>query len=115
MQILHFYFVGQIFQLDRKITSDQVLTSSSDQNNACENVMVKIEDARTKRRSSHIGCKLKKWQKHYVLVYTLHTHTVSSSVSYTCFEKSVYYETYTDSRNLGPVAETDTNSIFKIL
>ena len=28
---------------------------------------------------------------------------------------SVYYETYTDGRNKSPVAETDTNSIFKIL
>ncbi len=45
-----------------------------------------IEDARTNRGSSHIGCKLRKWQKHHVLVYTLHTHAASSSVSYTCFE-----------------------------
>ncbi len=27
-----------------------------------------------------------KWQKHYVLLYTLHTHAVSLNVSYTCFE-----------------------------
>ncbi len=31
---------------------------------------VVIEDARTKRGSNLIGCKLEKWQKHYVLVYT---------------------------------------------
>ena len=33
-----------------------------------------------------LGAKVEKWQKHYVLVYTLHTHAMSSSVSYTCFD-----------------------------
>ncbi len=43
-----------------------------------------IEDARTKRESSHIGCKLRKMAR--TLCACVHTNAVSSSVSYTCFE-----------------------------
>ncbi len=44
----------------------------------------------------------------------LYTLMLYSSVSYTCFEH-LFYKTYTDGRNWSPVAENDTNSIFKIL
>ncbi len=80
----------------------------------CVMIFFTIEDARTKRGSSHIGCKMRKWQKHYVLAYTLHNRAVSTSVSYTCFEHPLTMK-LTDGRNWSPVVETDTNSIFKIL
>ncbi len=59
------------------------------------NISKQIEDARTKRGSSHIGCKLTKMAKTLCpcVGYTLHTYAVSSSVSYTCFEHLfTYYE-----------------------
>ncbi len=63
-----------------------------------------------------LGANWEIWQKHYVLVYTLHTHAVSSMQCLLhMLWTSVYYETYTEGRNWSPVAETDTNSIFKIL
>ncbi len=50
-----------------------------------------------------------------IMSYALHTHAVSSSVSYACFEY-LFTILSTDGRNWSPVAETDdTNSIFKIL
>ncbi len=55
------------------------------------------------------------WEKHYVLVYTLHTHAVSFKCRLHMLWTSVYCETYTDGRNWSPVAEPDTNLIFKIL
>ncbi len=55
-----------------------------------------------------------KWQKHYVLAYTLHTWSVFHCLLHMLWT-SVYFETYTDERNWSLVAETDTNSIFKIL
>ncbi len=74
-----------------------------------------IEDARTKRESSHIGCKLRKMAKTLCLcLYFTHSSCVFQCLLHMLWT-SVYYETYTDSRNLSPVAETDTNSIFKIL
>ena len=56
------------------------------------------------------------WEKFkcYVLVYTLHTHAVSSSVSYTCFEH-LFTMKLTQMVEIGALAETDINSVFKIL
>ena len=49
-------------------------------------------------------------------INTLHTHAVSSSVSYSCFEHLFTMElTQMVEIAWSPVAETDTNSIFKIL
>ncbi len=43
----------------------------------CNALKLIIEDAWTKRGSSHIGCKgWEKWQKHYVFAYTIIFYTL---------------------------------------
>ncbi len=80
------------------------------------NDCITTEDDRTKRGSSHIGCKLRKMAKTLSLpiLYTLMLCCVFQCLIHMLWT-SVYCENYTDGRNLSPEAETDTNSIFKIL
>ncbi len=74
--------------------------------------IIPIEYARTKRGSSHIGCKMNKMAKTLCpcALYFTHSMLCLPCMSLICFEHSftVYYETYTDGRNWSPVAETHT-------
>ncbi len=77
----------------------------------CRPVKLPIEDARTKRGSSHIGCKLRKMAKTLCpCLYFTHSYCV-----FQCLLHMLWTSVYYDGRNWSLVVETDTSSIFKIL
>ncbi len=62
-----------------------------------------------------LGSNWEKWQKLVHTQIVTHTHAVSQCLLHILWTSVYYNETYKDGRNWSPVAETDTNSIFKIL
>ena len=69
-------------------------------------ILIIIEDARTRRGSSLIECKVRKMAKtlYYVLVYILHTHLVFKCALNILFSMKLTQ----NGRNWSLLAETDT-------
>ena len=73
-----------------------------------------IEDARTKRGSGHIGCKLRKIAKTLCPCLYFTMLCLQVSLTHTLNIRLLWLTQYAYGRNWSPVAETDTNSVFKI-